>query len=152
MPPKPWKTNWVAIADGAKALILVNEGTDAEPLLKVLSKSELENPPTHAQGTDRPGRMPDAGPGQRSALDETDWHEFEERRFVHEFSARLNEAAQADRFDRLVLVAPPRVLGELRGELDKPVAERLVREIAKDLTKHPVSEIERLIAEEAAAH
>ena len=148
MPPKPWKTTWVVIADGAKALILLNEGTDAEPLLSVVSKSEIENPPARAQGTDRPGRMPDTGARQRSTMEETDWHEFEERRFVQEISARLNGAAQSRRFDRLVLVAPPRVLGELRGELEEPAAERVVHEIAKDLTRHPVSEIERLIARE----
>lgn len=146
MPATPWKTTWVAIADGAKALVLVNEGTDAEPLLKVVSKSVLENPPTHAQGSDRPGRMPDTGAGHRSALDDTDWHEFEEARFVREFSARLNKAAHANRFDRLVLVAPPKVLGGLREALEKAAAARVVVEIAKDLTKHPVDEIERMIA------
>ena len=150
MPAHPWKTTWVAIADGAKALVLVNEGTDAEPLLKVVSKSELENPPTHEQGTDRPGRMPDTGQGHRSALNETDWHEFEEQRFVRELSARLNKAAHANRFDRLILVAPPKVLGELRDELEKAAAERVVDEIAKDLTKHPVDEIEQAIARKPA--
>ena len=146
MPPTPWKVTWIALADGAKALLLVNEGTDAEPLLAVMSKAELENPPTHEQGTDRPGRYPDPSGGQRSAVQETDWHQFEEARFVREFSARLNRAAQANRFDRLVLVAPPKVLGELREALAKPASARVVAELAKDLTKHPINQIERLIA------
>jgi protein required for attachment to host cells len=94
--------------------------------------------------------MPDTGKGHRSALNETDWHEFEEQRFVREFSARLNKAAHASRFDRLILVAPPKVLGELRDELEKAAAERVVDEIAKDLTKHPVDEIERAIARKPA--
>lgn len=146
MPPKPWKVTWVALADGAKALILLNEGTDAKPLLKVVSKSELENPPTHEQGADRPGRMPDTGAGQRSTLDETDWHEYEEARFVRELSARLSRAARAGRFNRLVLVAPPKVLGELRDALEPAATERVIAEVAKDLTGHPVDAIERLIA------
>lgn len=146
MPPTAWKVTWVALADGAKALILVNEGTDAEPLLKVLAKSELVNPPTREHGTDKPGRMPDTGPAQRSALADTDWHAFEEARFVREFAGRLNRAAGAGRFDRLVLVAPPKVIGELRAALAPAAADRLVGEVPKDLTAHPVSEIERLIA------
>lgn len=146
MPTTAWKVTWIALADGAKALILVNEGSDSEPLLRVVTKSGLENPPTHEHGTDRPGRMPGPGAVHRSAVDQTDWHEFEETRFVREFSARLSRAASAGRFDRLILVAPPKVLGELREALEKAAAARVVDEVAKDLTKHPVAEIERLIA------
>lgn len=145
MSPVIKKTTWVAVADGAKALVLLNEGTDAAPRLHVLAKSEFENPPTRAQGTDRPGRMPDSGPGQRSALETTDWHEFEEQRFVRDFAERLNRAAERDRFDRLILVAPPKVLGELRPALAPAVTERLDAELPNDLTSHPLDEIERLL-------
>lgn len=146
MPPNPKKITWAAVADGSKALVLVNEGTDAEPRLSVLAKSELDNPPSREQGTDRPGRMPDRGPGQRSALDDTDWHEFEEQRFVRDFAERLNRAALRNRFERLILIAPPKVLGALRPALAPAVAERVAAEIPSDLTRHPVAEIERLIA------
>lgn len=146
MPPIRKKITWAAVADGTKALLLLNEGTDARPCLSVLAKSELENPPTREQGSDRPGRMADRGPGQRSALEVTDWHEFEETRFVREFAGRLNRAALRNRFERLILVAPPKVLGALRPALSPAVSERVAAEIPSDLTKHPVSEIERLIA------
>lgn len=146
MPPIRKKITWTAVADGAKALLLVNEGTDAEPRLSVLAKAELENPPTREQGTDKPGRMADHGPGQRSALEVTDWHEFEEQRFVRDFAERLNRAATRNRFERLILVAPPKVLGALRPALSPAVAERLAAEIPRDLTRHPLAEIERLLA------
>jgi len=42
------KITWVAVADGGKALVLVNDGSDSEPLLSVLAKDELENPRTQA--------------------------------------------------------------------------------------------------------
>ena len=146
MPPTPFTTTWAAVADGAKALILVNEGTDAQPSLSVLAKAELETPPTREQGTDRPGRRADSGPGQRSAMESTDWHEFEESRFVREFADRLNRAAARGRFDRLILAAPPKVLGLLRPALSADVTGRLAAEIASDLTSHPVGEIEHHIA------
>lgn len=145
MPATAWKTTWVAVADGAKALVLVNEGSDAEPLLRVLAKAELENPPSREQGTDKPGRYPDPAGGQRSAVETTDWHAFEEARFVREFAGRLNRAARAGRFDRLILAAPPKVLGGLRAALSPQAAERVAAELPSDLTGHPVSAIERLI-------
>lgn len=146
MPPIRKKITWAAVADGAKALLLVNEGTDAEPRLGVLAKAELENPPTREQGTDKPGRYPDPAGGQRSAVQTTDWHEFEEQRFVRDFAEKLNRAATRNRFERLILIAPPKVLGALRPALSPAVAERIAAEIPSDLTRHPIPEIEKLIA------
>lgn len=145
MPTTAWKTTWVAVADGAKALVLVNDGTDAAPLLRVLAKAELDNPPAREQGTDKPGRYPGPIGGQRSAVETTDWHEFEEAHFVREFADRLNRAALAGRFDRLILAAPPKVLGGLRAALSPQAAARVTAELPKDLTRLPVSEMERLI-------
>jgi protein required for attachment to host cells len=146
MPHVRPKTTWAAIADGGKALILVNEGTDKAPVLRVAAKSEIETPPTRAQGADKPGRRPDTGSGQRSAMETTDWHEFEQSRFVEGFAERLNKAAALRRFERLILIAPPRVLGQLRAALDNKAANSIIAEIGSDLTKHPVEKIETHIA------
>lgn len=146
------KVTWAVVADGAKALILVNEGTDARPVMSVLDKARLDsNPPTREQGTDRPGRMPDPGAGQRSAMEVTDWHELAEAGFLRDFAERLNRAAEAGRFERLILVAPPKALGTLRPALGAATRSRIVAEIGSDLTGHPVSEIERHIARAMSA-
>jgi protein required for attachment to host cells len=42
-----------------------------------------------------------------------------------------------DQFDSLVLVAPPGVLTELKKNLSKPIAELVVSDLQKDLTKVP---------------
>ena len=44
--------------------------------------------------------------------------------------------------DRLVVVAPPHTLGELRKHYHKEVASRIIEEINKDLTGRPIDEIE----------
>ena len=46
----------VFIGDGRKALFLRNAGDAKYPDLKVERVFAEENPPTHEQGTDRPGR------------------------------------------------------------------------------------------------
>jgi len=125
---------------------LENDGTDAAPALRVLSKAEAENPPTREQGTDRAGRRPDTGAGQRSAMESTDWHQFEESRFIAEFAERLNRAAERNRFERLVLIAPPKVLGELRPVLSAAAAAATLAEIGSDLTGHPVDRIATHVA------
>ena len=42
--PKP-PTTWVVVADGERALVLVNEGHDRKPSLRVIEAREIDNPP-----------------------------------------------------------------------------------------------------------
>ncbi len=154
---------WVLIADGEKALFLENLTDDADPNLHVWREDRHVNPPNRDQAANRPGRMKDAGlsaqaaqPGaggstaSRSAFEETDWHRLEKARFAQELADRLYRYAHGGRFQRLVVVAPPKVLGDLRSKLHKEVADRVVAEIPKTLTNHPVDQIEALVA--AALH
>ncbi len=142
------RITWVAVADGEKALILRNENTDARPDLRVLLAREIDNPPARDQSASRPGRMNDgsAGGARKSAFDETDFHRLAKAQFAKDMAARLNKAALADAFDRLVVIAPPATLGELRSHFAPELKTRLTAEIDKDLTKHPIADIERQVA------
>jgi protein required for attachment to host cells len=137
---------WILVGDGRKALVLRNDGTPQHPTLVVVDvlKDEL-NPPTHAQGADRPGRVMQSANGKRSAVEQTEWHEIAEERFAGAIAQKLNAAANSDRFDKLILVAPPNTLASLRKGLDAKTAQRIVAEVNKDLTKHPVPEIVRVL-------
>ncbi|MAU54127.1 MAG: Host attachment protein [Roseovarius sp.] len=144
------KGTWVLVADGKKALFLENVTDAQNPNLVVRRVEEQDNPPNREQQSDRPGRMPDPGPGQRSGLAEADWHRLEEARFAADAAEILYRLAHRGRFDRLVLVAPPRTLGELRAHLHKEVAARVVAEIGKDLTNHPGDKLEQVLLTELA--
>ncbi|MEC7298773.1 MAG: host attachment family protein [Pseudomonadota bacterium] len=141
---------WVLIADGEKALFLRNL-TDAEnPHLEIVSKEEQENPKDIDQSANRPGRMPDTGAGQRSALDDTDWHELAKERFADEMADLLYKQAHKGRFEKIVLVAPPKTLGELRQKIHKEVADKVIGEVPKTLTNHPMDQIESQLKAELA--
>lgn len=146
MSPGRQKITWVAVADGAKALILLNEGSDAAPNMSVVSKAEFGSPATRELGSDKPGRRAGGGVGARSAMESPDWHEFEKDRFIEEVAKRLNRAAQRGLFERLIIAAPPRVLGQLRPALSAQAAACVAAEIGSDLTGHRVEEIEKHIA------
>ncbi|MGI3168264.1 host attachment family protein [Pseudooceanicola sp. C21-150M6] len=133
---------WVLIADGEKALFLRNLTDGQDPHLEVVRKEEQDNPKDIDQSANRPGRMNDTGVGQRSALDDTDWHELAKERFADDLADLLYRQAHKGRFDRIVLVAPPKTLGELRKVLHKEVADKVIAEVPKTLTNHPLDEIE----------
>ncbi|WP_375589170.1 host attachment family protein [Hoeflea alexandrii] len=137
---------WVLIVDGEKALFLENTGTPDHPELHVVTAFGQSNPRTSAQGEDRPGRLSDGmGSAHRSAVQETDWHRLAKHEFAHKIASLLEQEAQVDRFDQLVIVAPSVIMGELRKSLSGHVSDRIVAEVAKDLIKHPVPEIEKLL-------
>ncbi len=50
-------------------------------------------------------------------------------------------------FRKLVVVAPARALAEFRQRFSKELHGSVVAELDKDLAKHPVHEIERLLTQ-----
>ena len=142
---------WVLVADGEKALFLENM-TDAEdPNLQVVDKERHENPPDRDQGSDRSGRTQSIAGHNNSALQETDFHMLEKDRFANELSDMLYKLAHKGAYSKLVLVAAPHVLGVLRDHLHKEVRDKVVAEVPKTLTNHPINEIEQVLKVEMAA-
>ncbi|WP_297769816.1 host attachment family protein [uncultured Roseovarius sp.] len=136
---------WVLIADGEKALFLRNSVDAISPALDVVRKNEQENPSDYDQSANRPGRKQDTGVGQSSAMDDTDWHELAKERFAHELADTLYKYAHRGDFQRIVLVAAPHVLGDLRQHLHKEVQDKVVAEIPNDLANHPLDAVEKLL-------
>jgi protein required for attachment to host cells len=136
--------DWVFIGDGRKALLLRNEGDPDLLDLRRIEVREDDNPPSREQGSDGPGRS-GVNIGPRSAIDTTDWHALEEERFAATIAARLNRAAEENRFEHIVIAAPPKILGELRREYSKKLQTRILAEIDKDLTHHTFPEIARIL-------
>lgn len=136
---------WILIGDGQRALFLTNDGDELNLNLHRLSVEERDNPPAREQGTDAPGRAFGSLGQIHSAVEPTDWHEFEKERFAVSIADRINKAAHAGAFDHIVIVAPPKILGDLRREFSKETESKIIAEINKDLTRHPIGEIERLL-------
>jgi protein required for attachment to host cells len=132
----------VFVGDGRKALFLRNAGDEKFINLTTERVFVDDNPPTHDQGSDRPGRK-GAHTNQRSGVENTDWHALEEQRFAQRVAAALETLVRERNAKVLVVAAPPRTLAQLRQSFHADVKRRIIAEIDKDLTKHPVAEIEK---------
>lgn len=137
--------SFIVVADGRKMLFFRNEGDAMHPNLVVERVREQDNPETSEQGTDSPGRTFASNGTGRSAYEETDWHQLEEDRFAAETAELLKKRALRNDYDALFVIAPPKTLGELRKHYHKEVSGRLVGELDKDLTGHPVDQIEKIL-------
>src|SRR5262245_44155210 len=138
--------DWVVVCDGKKALVLENVGDTKFLNLKTREVYEQPDQKTHEQGPDAPGRSINSIDGRRSAMEQTDWHDQEEQRFLQRLAGHLEAEVNAGKAKALIMVAPPRALGVLRQAYSPNLRNALRAEIDKDFVRMPVHVIEKHLA------
>ncbi len=134
----PDRTTWILIADGAHARVLETVGIGHKLVPVERMAFEVELPPSRDLGTERPTRTHDAMGDGRHAVDaKTDPHRSLKRNFARSVAQKLDAELSNNAFDRLVVIAPPVTLGDLRQSFSKAVSHRVMAEVGKDLVKHP---------------
>ena len=133
---------WVLIADGARARVLESDGpgrglTPVEGLV-----FHGDHSATHDLVSDREGRSFSSHGPRRSAVDaRSDPHRNLKSKFAHQLADVLAHGLQQGAYHRLILVASPVTLGDLRSAISDHVRATVVGEVAQDLTKLPNSEV-----------
>lgn len=141
---------WVLVADRVRARLF--EIGDEKPAL-----NEVEvfvNPegrdPAGSRGDMRPTRSIESVGGARHAIEP---HTTPETKYADRFARRLHDALEQGRvqhrYERLVLVAPPRFLGALHGALGKNVRSHVVSEVRRNLTAMTPDQIREHLGEQA---
>ena len=133
----------VLLCDAGKALLLQNAGDSAFPKLEKRAEWETENLPAHERGSDRPGRTFSARQGRHSAIEPHDLKRIAEHQFLDKVVTEAAHLIENSKLKKLIVVAPPKVLGELRPLLLPSLARFVQAEIEKDYLRMPVYEIER---------
>lgn len=110
-----------------------------------MSKRTIRRQERREQGADSSGRAFSSLDNRRSAYGETDWHQQAEDRFAVRTAEKLDEIVGSQAGD-IVVIAPPRMLGELRRHYGRAVRDRLITEIPKDMVGHETADIGRLLA------
>lgn len=133
---------WVVVADGAHASIFQNDGPGKG--IKATKHTQLhgDNRRSSEIASDAPGQVKSrTGISRRSMAEPTDPHRHAKHEFVEQVAEILSEEQRKGAFERLILVAPPQALGDLRAALSSEVAEMITGELNKDLTHLPMPEI-----------
>jgi protein required for attachment to host cells len=128
---------WYVIADGGRARFVARDESGAFRTVVSFVAAELHER-SHDLGLDRPPRVKESANAARHAIEpRRDLHQAAKEDFVKLVAEQLDEEHGRGQFDRLVLVAPARVLTELKAKLSKPIAKIVVSDLQKDLTKIP---------------
>ncbi|MGH6939755.1 host attachment protein [Hypericibacter sp.] len=125
---------WVLVADGKSASILSYNGPGHRLTLVPGMTFKTELHASRDLGTDKPGRVQESGYSAHHSVETPDYHRIEKTVFAQHLAHRLDAAIESGECKRLVLVAPPQTLGELRMALTPKAREHVIGEVHKDLT------------------
>jgi protein required for attachment to host cells len=122
----------IAVVDGQNFELYRNAGNEAEPELAALPTPKLEAH-NHSGGTHHSSAANHAG-----SMVGYDAH-------AHAAAVWLNEQVLSHKLKDLVVIAPPRTLGELRKHYHKLTERAVIKELHKDLIgKQPRDIVEAL--------
>lgn len=137
---------WLLVAGGNEARMLA-----ANPVGWTTVR-DYTHPESRLTGNEldaiSPGRQKSPGSGHRLNIEKTNPHDYEKERFARELADDLAVALSRNQFDRVVLAAAPKFLGELKSHLDEQVADRVLATIDKDFTDVPVRDLWTRITDE----
>lgn len=119
-------------------LVLVATGEEAK--LYRMNGESLK-----ADGHWTPQNLADEGPSGKSPAEQSD-KESMEATFSKQVAERLYALAHKGAYNKLVLVADPDSLGEIRPLLHKEVKSKMVLELDKTLINSSTADVERSIA------
>ena len=92
-----------------------------------------------------PAGLADDGPAGKTPP-EMSARELNEATFAKQIAERLYKMAHAGEFEKLILIADPDTLGQIRPSLHQSVSDRIILDMAKTLTNSTMNDIDRAIA------
>lgn len=129
-------STWVLVADAGRARLL--ETTPGKPGFQTLVEHQhpAGREPAHALERDRAGRLRSQGDPHQggTAQPHEDAQAVATERFARQVTDELETARRAQRYERLYVVAPPRMLGTLRRFYGAQTQRALREEINRDLS------------------
>lgn len=129
------KRTWILVADSSHARIYLNGGVGKS--LEPVAEGTFDEPalPTRDINADKSGiSFASAGEGRHRMQPSTDPNRQAKLGFAKRLTLFLEQAYNGQKFDRLIVVAPPGMLGDLRSAMSARIAALVYGELNKDLT------------------
>jgi protein required for attachment to host cells len=145
----------IPLAEKQRSLIIVADRETARffrhthPGAPLEETGSLDRPSLGDRNADRPGRTFETANKARHAMEPpTSYQEAERQAMAAEVAEFVHAGLDEHEIDRLVLVADPKILGELRSALRKSARERVVLEIGSHLTQADPHELAQRLSED----
>lgn len=150
----------VLVADGRKMLFFRNHGDENQIDLRTEAhdarrdrkdryyRTDAQGAAAHSAGAAGNAMGAIGGHLGRPTMEETDFQQQEEDRWIRDAAEELKKRALRNDFATLAIIAPPKSLGVLKKCLHKEVGRRLICTVNKEMSGRPVPDIEALLVGE----
>jgi protein required for attachment to host cells len=159
------RTRWILVADASRAtlfrepehakhyaLIGTYDHEASRAHVRDLVSDAFGRKPGGMSAAVHVGSITNAVHGRPGAAPTTDAKQVESDKFARELCDVLSQGLDQHAYDGLVLVAPPRFLGQLRSTMSHEVAKHVEASIDKDLSKLTPREAELRMREALGAN
>jgi len=137
---------WILVADGGQAKTFL---ASSKHQIELLNETVIANPPSRDLVSDRPGRTFDSkGAGRHAKEPPSDAHDRLETEFIRSVAEKIDAAHGKREFARLVVIAAPKALGDLRAAYSKRLARAVSSEIAKDVTNLSTADLQEFMRQQ----
>lgn len=129
---------WLLIFDAAQMRIYDYDKREKNyiPLIK-----EIQRPENKLRDfditSDKPGRFRAKGTGISAYEQESDPKRVNFERFAQEINKVLVKCLNSNNYEKLIIVAAPRMLGLLLQNIDKQVKKTIIHQIEKNVVQFP---------------
>ncbi len=136
------QSTWIVVADSSRARIFRGVSDNG----KLVEVESLDHPQSRAKARDlvedgTTTTFASVGNG-RSAVGADDAPQIHEHEvFARKLAEKLAHGRFENKYDKLVLMAPPQFLGTLRNVLGNQFAKLIVQTVSKDLTRAPIDQV-----------
>lgn len=128
------KLTWILVADTTRARVFTAD-TPSSPLEEIEDLSHTKGRLHDREITsDLPGRVKSVAGGGHALEQPTDPKKHEIDNFAHRIAQYLENAHNQNRFEQLLIVAPPSFLGLLRNHLPEQIKKLVRFELGKEIT------------------
>ena len=143
---------WVLVADGTRARIF-SAVSPVAPLEEIDDLAHPENRLHERQLTsDLPGRSTDdVGAGRHAMNDQVSAKKQESIDFARRIASELDNGLNQHKYERLIIVAAPSLLGLLRKQLNVTTSKHIVLELDKNIAHLNLNEIRSYLPERLPA-
>jgi protein required for attachment to host cells len=133
----------VLVADGGRARLFSYRSQERVLKLKNSFQSDSIHSPSRDLESDRSGRAFNVkGPGGHTKSPPGNKHDRAELDFAKSLAEQLSAALTKNEFDRIILIADPRTMGNIRQFINRPASSQVFAEVNLNLTSSSEASIE----------
>ncbi len=141
------RNDLLVLVNGSRVIFFENTGDDNHLSLDMVYSLTCKSKRSIDLGRGPAGRVENSAIHGHASFEQTNLHDKAEENFIKTANLAINTYMKNPQYQHLILFAEPSTLGYLRNIMSPEISSKVIKEVAKDYTKLPIVDLEKLIDE-----